>query len=217
MLRSNWLQAWIFPSHHDSNKNPSLSASFRSSGLLFPERVHKVAHSSGSLPHFNRRVIPSSLSSPNATGIASPTYSKLHKVYLLHRYLFNNDFLDLVSTWIIAKLFLYLLCITVLHRGLWSQQARVNLSVMNTTTGMVPPSEFWGNGCRETGRGWRWGSWGRVQTGCPAHGTWGLNKAWDLLSLLPWRVHLWAILRHSGKGHDWPTKCGPLVQWQPLA
>lgn len=199
------------------NKNPSLSTSFRSSGLLFPERVLKVPHSSGSLPHFNRRAIPSRLSSPNAMGIASPTYSKLHKVYLLHRYLFN-DFLDLVTTWIIAKLFSYLICITVLHRGLWSQQASTNLSVMtyNDWHG-VTIKEFRVNGCRERGGGWRWGSWGRVQTGCPAHGTWGLNKAWDLLPPLPWRVRLRAILRHSGKGHDWPTKRGPLVQWQPLA
>lgn len=35
----------------------------------------------------------------------------------------------------------------------------------------------------------------------------GLGSA----SPLPKKVHLLVILRHSGEGHDWPTKCGPLV------
>lgn len=50
-------------------------------------------------------------------GLCVSFHPKLHKVYELHRYLFK-DILYLVTTYIIAKLSLDLIGITVLHRGL---------------------------------------------------------------------------------------------------
>jgi len=92
---------------HVTKIHLSLPALFGPAGPIPSLKPLFRFHSTKPSYFLNRQQGPGGLAPLNATGSASPTYSRLHKAYLLHGYLFK-DFLYSVTTEITAKLFSYL-------------------------------------------------------------------------------------------------------------